>query len=247
MRIIGAVAAVGVLTALAGIALAQPAPPTPKPGYVVPPENAAGLYPVAGEPIFKARCAQCHEPAVGRAPTRAQLAARTPEEVYEALTGGAMKPMAAGLSETELYGVTRFVTGKAPTPNVAPGPDPNPCPTKTPLKVSAQAWTGWGRDLANSRYQPDPGFKAADVGRLKPKWAFAYPGTKNSEPMVFGGRVYAASMAGKLYALDQATGCVHWRFDFHGGSRASMSVGRNPKAASGWAVYLGDDRMMMRG
>ncbi|MGZ6048926.1 MAG: hypothetical protein ACXWKN_11055, partial [Phenylobacterium sp.] len=61
-------------------------PATPKPGYVVPPENSAGLYPVSGEPIFKARCAQCHEPAVGRAPTRELLGARAPEEVYDALT-----------------------------------------------------------------------------------------------------------------------------------------------------------------
>jgi len=246
MRIIGAMMAAGVVTALGGLALAQPARPVPKPGYVTPPENAAGLYPVAGEPIFKAHCAQCHDPAVGRAPTKAQLAGRSPEEVYEALKDGAMKPMAAGLSETELYGVTRFVTGKSPTPDVAPGPDPNPCRSNPPLKTDGPQWTGWGRDIENSRYQPQPGLKAADVARLKPKWAFAYVGTKNSEPMVFGGRVYAASMAGKLYALDARTGCVHWRFDFHGGARASMSVGRHPQAPSGWAVYLGDDRMMMR-
>lgn len=246
MRRAGAALAAFVGLWLTASAQAQPAPPTPKPGYVVPPENAAGLYPVAGEPIFKTRCASCHEPAQGRAPTRAQLAGRSAEEVYDALTGGAMKPMAAGLSETEIYGVTRYLTGKVPTPNLEPGPDPNLCPAHTALDAKAPAWTGWGRDLVNSRYQPDPGLKAADLSRLKPKWAFAYPGTKNSEPLVFGGRVYAASMAGKLYSLDAKSGCVHWRFDFHGGARASMSVGRHPKAASGWALYMGDDRMMMR-
>ncbi|HEX2814766.1 MAG TPA: cytochrome c, partial [Phenylobacterium sp.] len=95
-----------ILLALAASAvLAQPpAPPpartaaTPKPGYVVPPENSAGLYPVGGEPIFKAKCAQCHEPAVGRAPSKELLAGRSPEEVYDALTIGAMKPMAQGMS-----------------------------------------------------------------------------------------------------------------------------------------------------
>ena len=67
------------LAAASSVALAQsPARPavTPKAGYVVPPENSAGLYPVSGEPIFKARCASCHEPAVGRAPTRELLGAR---------------------------------------------------------------------------------------------------------------------------------------------------------------------------
>src|SRR5947208_7097942 len=167
MRIIGAVMAAGVLTALAGISLAQPTPPTPKPGYVVPPENSAGLYPVAGEPIFKAKCASCHEPAIGRAPTRELLAGRSPEEVYDALTIGAMKPMAEGLSDAQLYGVVRFLTGKPPVPNQVQGPDPNPCPTHPALQPQAPQWNGWGRNVENSRYQPNPGFRPADIGRLK--------------------------------------------------------------------------------
>lgn len=246
MRRWGTVLAAAVVLA-AGIAGAQAPPrPTPKPGYVTPPENSAGLYPISGEPIFKARCAGCHDPAVDRAPTRAQLAGRSPEEVYDALTVGAMKTIGATLSPAELYGVTRFLTGKSPTPQTAQGPDPNVCASHGPLRPDGPRWNGWGRDLANSRYQPEPGFTAADIPRLKVKWAFSYPGTKNSQPVIFGDRVFVASLAGKLYALDTATGCVHWRFDFRGGARATMSLGPHKAAASGWALYLGDDRMFMR-
>jgi len=241
-------AAMAGLALAAASALAQPSAPqrpTPKPGYVVPPENSAGLYPVSGEPIFKAKCAGCHEPAVGRAPAKELLAARSPEEVYDALTVGAMTPMAAGLSDAELYGVVRFITGKSPVPNAPQAPDPNPCKAMSPLRPDAPRWNGWGGDLANSRYQPKPGFAPADIPRLKVKWAFAYPGTKNTEPLVFGGRVFAASMSGKVYSLDAATGCVHWRYDWRGGGRASMSVGPLKSAPSGWALYLGDDRMVV--
>lgn len=233
----------------ASLAFAQtPARPvyTPKPGYVTPPENSAGLYPISGEPIFKARCAACHEPAVERAPDRKALSARAPEEVYDALTVGQMKPMAEGMTPAEIYGVVRYLTGKSPTPQTAQGPDPNLCPTHGPLKAEGPRWNGWGRDLENSRYQPDPGFAAADIPRLKVKWAFSYPGTKNSQAVIFGDRVFVASLAGKVYALDAASGCVHWRYDFRGGARATMSLGRHPKAASGWALYVGDDRMVMR-
>ncbi len=240
------------VTGLAAAAIAQPAPParppapTPKPGYVVPPENSAGLYPVSGEPIFKQRCASCHDPATDeRTPTKAQLEGRSPEEVYDALTVGAMKPMATGLTDAQLYGITRFLTGKSPTPQANAGPDPNVCAKHGPLQPNGPQWNGWGRDLENSRYQPNPGFRTADVGRLKVKWAFAYPGTKNSEPLIFGDRVFAASMAGKVYALDAASGCVHWRYDFRGGARASMTVGKNARAPSGWALYVGDDRMVV--
>jgi polyvinyl alcohol dehydrogenase (cytochrome) len=244
-----AVAALSVAVSAGLAALAQPArppAPTPKPGYQVPPENSAGLYPVNGEPIFRTRCASCHDPAIDRAPTKPELEARSPEEVYDALTVGAMKTMAQGMTPAEIFGVVRFLTGKSPTPNEAQGPDPNVCATHPPLKPDGPQWNGWGRDLANSRYQPNPGFGAADIPRLKVKWAFSYRGTKNTEPLIFGDRVYVASLGGKLYSLDAKTGCVHWRYDFRGGARASMTLGRHPKAASGWALYVGDDRMYMR-
>jgi polyvinyl alcohol dehydrogenase (cytochrome) len=231
--------------AAAPAATARPPAGPPKPGYVVPPENSAGLYPVSGEPIFKAKCAQCHEPAVGRAPTRDLLGARAPEEVYDALTIGAMRPMAEGLTEAQLYGVVRFITGKSPVPQIASVPDPNLCKTNGPLQPNGPQWNGWGRDIENSRYQPKPGFTAAEIPKLKVKWAFAYPGTKNSEPLIFGDRVFVASMSGKVYSLDAKTGCVHWRFDYRGGGRASMTVGKLATAPSGYALYFGDDRMYL--
>ena len=55
-------------------------------------------------------------------------------------------------------------------------PDPNPCKANGPLQPNGPQWNGWGRDVANSRYQPKPGFAAADIPRLKVKWAFAYAG-----------------------------------------------------------------------
>ncbi len=247
-RVCAGIAALSIIGLAPSESFAQPPVrpvATPKPGYVVPPENSAGLYPISGEPIFKARCAGCHEPAIGRAPTRDLLAARSPEDVYDVLTLGAMRPMADGMTPAELYGVVRFITGKSPVPQTAQGPDPNLCKTNGPLQPNGPQWNGWGRELGNSRFQPKPGFSAGDISRLKVKWAFSYPGTKNTEPLVFGDRVFVASMSGKVYSLDAKTGCVHWRFDFRGGGRASMSVGKLASAPSGYALYFGDDRMFV--
>jgi len=132
---------------------APPGPPRPvaKPGYVVPPENSGGLYPVSGEPIFKSKCAQCHEPAIDRAPTREQLGVRSPEEVYDALTIGAMKTMAAGLGEGELYGLVRFITGKSPVPQAVSAPDTNICVKHGKLQPNGPQWNGWSPDAANLR------------------------------------------------------------------------------------------------
>jgi polyvinyl alcohol dehydrogenase (cytochrome) len=224
---------------------AGPPRPVAKPGYVVPPENSGGLYPVSGEPIFKAKCAQCHEPAVDRSPTREQLGVHSPEEVYDALTIGKMQTMAAGLSEAEIYGVVRFVTGKSPVPLAVAAPDPNICAKHGKLQPNGPQWNGWSPDTTNLRYQPKPGFEAADIPRLKVKWSFSYVGTKNTEPLIFGDRVYVGSMSGRVYSLDAKTGCVHWRYDYRGGGRASMTIGNNKAAKSGYALYMGDDRMFV--
>ncbi len=202
-------AAIAALSGLSLAARAQQPPAVPKPGYVLPPENAGGLYPVNGEPIYKSKCAACHDNGVNRAPTRTELAGHTPEDIYEILTNGVMKPMAAGLSDVDLYGVVYYLTGKPPVLNRIVGPDSNPCKTDGALQPSGPQWNGWSNGVTNERYQPNPGFKTTDIPRLKVKWAFSYPGTKNTEPLIWSGRVFVGSFGGEVYSLDAKTGCVH--------------------------------------
>src|SRR5215469_5446315 len=62
-------------------------------------------------------------------------------------------------------------------------------------------WNGWGVESSNSRYQPQPGFSAADVSKLKLKWAFGFPGESRmqSQVVMAGGRVFVGTTAGTLY------------------------------------------------
>jgi outer membrane protein assembly factor BamB len=67
--------------------------------------------------------------------------------------------------------------------------------------LSAPHWNGWGVDPAQSRFQPAEmaQLAAADVPRLKLKWAFGFPGATFAfaQPTVIGGRVFIGSQAGK--------------------------------------------------
>ena len=58
------------------------------------------------------------------------------------------------------------------------------------------------------------GFTAAEVPRLKLKWAFGFPGelSADAQPTVAGGRVFVGTQSGNVYSLSAATGCVHWFF-----------------------------------
>ena len=95
-----------------------------------------------------------------------------------------------------------------------------------PVAVGAAQWNGWGRDLDNTRYQPEPALRAADVPRLALKWAFGFRGSAVAgQPTVVDGRIFALSSAGRVYAIDSRLGCTYWTFDAATGTRTPISIG----------------------
>ena len=65
-----------------------------------------------GEAIFEERCKACHEPAVDRAPTREELAAKPPADIVAALTTGPMTPVAEGLTPQDKQAIAAYLTAK---------------------------------------------------------------------------------------------------------------------------------------
>ncbi len=118
-------------------------------------------------------------------------------------------------------------------------PETNLCASVPgPVAVGAAQWNGWGRDLDNTRYQPEPAIRAADVPRLALKWAYGFQGSAVSgQPTVVDGRLYVASAVGRVYALDARTGCTYWTYDAAAGVPGAVTVGefappRNAAAAA---------------
>ena len=196
-----------------------------------------------GAALYKTRCAACHDgPAQPRMPSHAELADRKPESVFKVMFEGSMLVQAAGLSEEEGRAIARYVTGKEFT---APSIEPMGGRCTAPPKAFALAegdWNGWGLDLDNSHHQPKPGLAAADVGRLKLKWAFGFPRDPMAfaQPTVAGGRVFVGSVSGAVYSLDAATGCIFWTYPAGAGVRTAISIGKLPSGK--WAAYFGDIR-----
>ncbi|MFI4935778.1 MAG: PQQ-binding-like beta-propeller repeat protein [Caulobacterales bacterium] len=195
-----------------------------------------------GETLFKSHCASCHDPATGRAPDRARLKDLGLLEIFNAAKNGAMRPMAEGLSDDQIGSIAVYLappsmSAAAPAP---PPPDPPQCPPGGRFSLAGNGWNGWGRDLFNTRLQPQPGFGAADVPKLKVKWSFAYAGGKYGQPTVIGGRLFLTSAGGKAYSLDARTGCMHWRVD-GAPARTTVSVGRLRASPSGYAAFFGDN------
>ncbi len=227
-----------------------PAPGAPVPGRGGPggPGGAggAGRGPnpaiAQGQAAFNAKCKGCHDPAVDRAPNLAALSAFWPNDVINILKTGAMQPMAAGMSDSDISAVAYFLTGQAPTAPFDFGKEAsNPCPASNKFSAAGPSWNGWSPDPQNSRQAVGSAFTAASAPAMKVKWAFAYQGGRYGEPTPFGNRVFVTSSSGHAYALDKKTGCVAWTFTKQTSIRMTPSVGRNARAPSGYAVYIGDN------
>lgn len=178
--------------------------------------------PTVGAQVYAQRCASCHDNATGRTPSKAALAGNSRAFIAQTLFEGVMRPMAQGLKPQEIAGVAAYLStrnGARPLAEEAPL-----CQTAPPMSLAG--WNGWGASVGQARHHPQPGLAAADVPRLKLKWAFALAGGRNGQPTVVGGRVFVASFSGAVYALDAASGCAHWRFDTKAGARSTVIVGR---------------------
>jgi polyvinyl alcohol dehydrogenase (cytochrome) len=247
--IAAAVAFFGVMQG--GAPLAQPAPAATTPQPVQPGGTESGFG------LFQQRCMGCHgNPAVSRAPSPATIRAMPPERIYEALTSGVMQGQGASLTDDQRRMIATFMAGRPLGSLVQGGAEqmPNRCAANPPIERDAgrPAWTGWGVDTANTRFQParSAGLTPASVGRLKLKWAFGYPGGLSAygQPTVFAGRVFVGTDIGYIYAIDARTGCVHWSFKTKAAVRNAITVGRVKVGGKDrWGLFFGDFRANVYG
>src|ERR1051325_576021 len=204
-----------------------------------------------GADVYRKRCAECHdESSTVRAPRADALRNLSAERALAALTDGVMKTQGAALNDADKRAVAEFVTGKKFGAAASTEVANKACVANATLKdpLSGPRWIGWGVDLANTRFQPEvaAGLKVQDIPKLKLKWAFGVPGVTRvfAQPVVAGGRIYFGAENGTVYALDAASGCVHWTYDAgNGGVRTAVSIGPAPDGTPGrWVAYFADRR-----
>jgi polyvinyl alcohol dehydrogenase (cytochrome) len=124
----------------------------------------------------------------------------------------------------------------ADPPLTPQGSEANPCARAAePVAVGTAQWNGWGRDLDNSRYQPEPAIRAADVAKLAVKWVYGFRGSGVfGQPSVVDGRLFVTSSSGRVYSLDARSGCTYWTYDAAAAAGTAVSVG---EFAAARAVY----------
>lgn len=181
-----------------------------------------------GQQAYFENCAECHEAAVYKAPSRRFLAMLGPANVLRSMEAGVMQEQAAGLDYDMRRHVAEFVTGQSlidtsalPLPPAC-GQQPGFDPAQLPVSL------GFGVDLHQTRFAPLPqgGLGAEAMAKLEVKWAFAYPHAiqARSQPTFGGGAIYFGSQDGTVWALDARTGCLRWTFKANGEVRNAIVI-----------------------
>ena len=204
-----------------------------------------------GATLYQRHCANCHDSGTNRAPLREAFRSMPTERVLASMETGSMVTMALGRTAAERRAISEFLTGRSLANPVSTTPSPRAMCTAAAFDPTAgPRWDGWGLNTSNTRFQDAAaaGIAAADVPRLKLKWAFAFPGDLQSyaQATIAGGRVFVGSWGGKVYSLSAATGCIHWVFDAAAGVRSAVSVGRvtTPQGPRN-AAFFGDQAANM--
>ena len=192
-----------------------------------------------GAALYRRDCAACHDMGVDRAPARDALQMMSAERVLAAMESGPMISMASRDSGADRRAIAQYVTGKTLSAR-----DLSTTPPSSAMCTSAGTfasrgsdadWAGWGNGAENARHQPaaPSGVNAANVGRLKVKWAFGFPGDldANAQPTVYSDRVFVGSQSGTVYALSKESGCVHWFFKAAAAVRGAVSIAAIGSAA----------------
>jgi polyvinyl alcohol dehydrogenase (cytochrome) len=224
----------------------EPPAPAPESPVEAPSADAVDEPRHPGEALYLDHCASCHDQVAYKAPSRLFISMLGPVNILESMNGGLMAEQAADIEPDGRRAIAEYLTGQSLDTMAASSQPPN-CDdvhgfdaTLTPVS------TGWGVDLANTRFHPPQTGKltVADVPGLEVKWAFAYPHTTKarSQPTYGGGAIYFGSQDGTVRALDAKTGCLRWAF------RASAEV-RTAIVISPWStddedadptLYFGD-------
>lgn len=198
-----------------------------------------------GAVVYKEHCASCHNSAAPRVPSENALRAMNLMQVLAALQTGVMKTVGDTITPQERYAVALYLSPTAPKAAPVPAPASAYCgKTAQPFRLSSSGpgWTGWSTSSDNWRFQDarGAGLTAADVPKLKLKWAFSLGDeiTARSQPAVANGRIFFGTAAGSVYSLDAHTGCIYWTTKIDGGIRSALVLGSTPHAKHG-AVYFG--------
>jgi streptogramin lyase len=179
-----------------------------------------------GASLYEQHCDTCHSLPDMKAPELATLKQMPFSRIARSLEFGKMMQQAAHLPSDDRYAIARYVSS-ANTQARDEWIAGQMCADSAELIVAAGEEDNWGFGSGNTRSLNDGvDIEPGNVDELELSWALAVPGATEmrSQPVAADGVLFVATANGNVFALDQASGCVHWRFSANSSVRSSLNL-----------------------
>ena len=179
-----------------------------------------------GASLYEQHCNECHALPEMKAPELATLKQMPFSRVARSLEFGVMMQQAAHLASDDRYAIAKYLSS-ANTQARDEWIAGQVCGGDGELSVSAGPEDNWGFGSGNRRsIDAGVGIAPGNVDDLELRWALAIPGATEmrSQPVAADGVLFMATANGNVFALDQASGCVHWRFAANSPVRSSLNL-----------------------
>ena len=101
------------------------------------------------------------------------------------------------------------------------------CSSRKSLAIEAGDEDNWGFGSSNRRsIEAGVEISPATVDDLELKWSLAIPGATEmrSQAVAANGILFVGTANGNVLAIDQETGCIHWRFAADSSVRSSLNL-----------------------
>ncbi len=179
-----------------------------------------------GASLYEQHCHACHSLPEMKAPELVTLRQMPFSRIARSLEFGMMMQQAAHLSSDERYAIARYL-GSGSTQTRDEWIAGQMCDDTSALSITAGDEDNWGFGSGNRRsVTSGTGITPDNVEQLRLSWAFAVPGATEmrSQPVAADGVLFFATSNGNVFALDQASGCVRWRFAANSAVRSSLNL-----------------------
>ena len=194
-----------------------------------------------GRALYQQHCDTCHSLPDIKAPRLGTMQRMPFTRLARSLEFGVMMQQAAHLSGDERYAISKYLSSdQADTRDK--WIEERACSSKGPLAVDSGFEDNWGFGVGNRR-SIDTGAKipAANVDDLALKWSLAIPGATEmrSQPVAANGILFVGTANGNVFAIDQGSGCIHWRFAADSSIRSSLNL--NTTSDGKATLFFADD------
>jgi virginiamycin B lyase len=193
-----------------------------------------------GSALYGQHCDSCHALAELKAPDLSTLQQMPFARIARALEFGMMMQQAAHLKPDERLMIAKFLSAGS-SENRDEWIASQMCSPRRGVSVQSGPDDNWGFGSGNTRAPGGSEITPSNVEKLRLKWSMAFPGVTEmrSQPVAADGVLFAGTSNGNVFAIDQESSCIHWRFAADSSVRSSLNLDTTSDGVA--TLFFADD------